>query len=100
MMEAKVIQLSGYKVKEETESTVTGKAVCVNCRYEWTAVAPTGVDWLECPECHLMKGRFFYDCVREDKEHWYCHCGNDLFYMTPDGMYCPNCGDWQTGYDR
>ncbi len=92
-----VVELSSWKEKEETESTSTGKAVCINCRYDWEAVAPAGVEWLECPQCHLMRGKFFHEHLRTSEMHWHCHCGNDLFYMTPNGMYCPNCGDWQVG---
>ncbi len=81
----------------EVETYSTGKAKCLACKHEWVAVAPVGVTWMECPECTLERGRFFAQHVREG-EHWQCNCGNDLFYVSPDGVYCPNCGEWQNGF--
>lgn len=74
-----------------------GKARCVACKHEWQAVAPHGTTWLECPECHIFRGRFVGQCER-DEPHWHCNCGNDLFYATARGFYCPNCGEWQSGF--
>jgi Zn finger protein HypA/HybF involved in hydrogenase expression len=76
---------------------LSGPAKCMSCNHEWQAVAPIGTEWLECPECHLEKGRLAYPVQRYGLE-WKCHCGNDLFRMTPDGCYCPNCGEWQKGF--
>jgi hypothetical protein len=25
-----------------------------------------------------------------------CDCGNQLFNITPDGHFCPNCGEYQS----
>jgi predicted RNA-binding Zn-ribbon protein involved in translation (DUF1610 family) len=86
------------KIAAETESTrLSGTARCISCERQWEAVAPTGTVWLECPACGLLRGRFVYPCERPDP-HWICGCGNELFHMTPDGIYCPNCGEWQSGY--
>ena len=81
------------------EQTGAGEAFCLQCGCEWYAVAPTGVTQLECPQCHTMKGLFrfgFEPCeggmVRE------CQCGNRLFYLTPEGHMCANCGIYQS-YD-
>lgn len=75
-----------------------GDAFCLQCNHQWVAVAPTGTVQLECPECHTMKGLFKFpfapsegQLVRE------CNCGNQLFYMTPEGHMCANCGTYQ-GY--
>jgi predicted RNA-binding Zn-ribbon protein involved in translation (DUF1610 family) len=84
--------------KEEQLPHNSGKAFCLICKHEWIAVAPAGVVWMECPKCGSEKGIFKYACLREDDPHWTCHCGNDLFYVTPRGYYCPNCGEWQTGF--
>lgn len=74
-----------------------GEAFCLQCRHEWQAVAPVGTTQLECPECHTMKGLFRFpfapsvgQMVRE------CNCGNQLFYLTPDGHMCANCGTYQS----
>ena len=83
--------------KEAREPHNTGKARCIDCKHEWVAVAPVGTVWLICPACVLERGRFIYQHQREGA-HWTCHCNNDLFYVTPEGCYCPNCGEWQKGF--
>ena len=77
---------------------VSGKARCMHCNHEWVAVAPEITEWLECPECHLVRGHFVYPICRTSEPHWTCGCGNDLFHFTPDKTYCPNCGDIQEGF--
>jgi hypothetical protein len=84
-------------VRLENLPHTAGTAICLDCKYEWVAVAPVGTIWLECPKCGLVRGRFKFQHER-DGEHWVCNCGNDLFHIRPDGMYCPNCGQWQEGY--
>lgn len=74
-----------------------GQARCLDCKHEWAAVCPVGTTWLECPACTLFRGRMIGQHER-DGPHWFCHCGNELFYVTPDGTYCPNCGEWQRGF--
>lgn len=87
-----------FKREEEPDSPyLTGNARCMSCKHEWIAVSPIGTTWLECPECHAEKGRYQYPVERDGFE-WKCNCGNDLFRVTPDGYYCPNCGEWQNGY--
>lgn len=76
----------------------TGKARCMACGHEEIAVAPVGVVWMECSECHAMKSLFIGPCEIEGAAHWTCNCGNDLFHATPEGFYCPNCGEWQRGF--
>ena len=83
--------------REEREPHLSGAAKCLACHHEWQAVAPVGTIWLECPACSLERGRFVR-AVARDGDHWQCNCGNDLFRATADGMYCPNCGVWQSGF--
>lgn len=74
-----------------------GKAFCFGCKHEWIAVAPTGLTEFECPNCGAYKGRWrfgFYPALND--EVWECACGNQLFYMTPDGHLCANCGIYQS----
>jgi hypothetical protein len=96
-----VIFLSEIKAEKDRLAkiidTSTGKAKCLSCKHEWMAEVPTGIEWLECPECSLMKGKFIYINGREDP-HWVCICENDLFKINTEGVYCPNCGIWQTGF--
>lgn len=79
-----------------TEQHGVGEAVCMACGHEWAAAVPTGVEWFECPECKTHKGHWKYsfypsvgDMVRV------CNCKNDLFYITPEGHMCANCGIYQ-----
>ena len=81
-----------HKEKDERTAHIVGTAICLDCQNKWTAVAPIGSTVLECPDCGTQKGKFFYEVIRQDREHWECSCGNDLFYITKDGSYCPNCG--------
>ena len=93
---AEIISLSEYK--EENTPHITGPAKCLCCKHEWQAVAPVGTDFLECPECHTMKG-VYYSPVLYGSDVWTCHCGCDLFRIHPEkGVYCPMCGQLQTGW--
>lgn len=74
-----------------------GECFCLDCKHKWVGIAPRGVVWLECPKCGLVRGRFKYQIERAG-HHWFCNCGNELFCVTPDGYYCPNCGEWQIGF--
>lgn len=44
-----------------------GPATCLNCEKQWTAVAPTGTNILECPRCHKMAGVWL-----SVREVWLC----------------------------
>lgn len=73
------------------------EAFCLQCGHTWIGVAPAGTVQLECPECHTMKGLFKFPfnfevgaLVRE------CNCGNQLFYLSPEGHLCANCGIYQS----
>lgn len=68
----------------------TGKAVCLQCKHEWVAVAPVGAVSLECPNCETNRGVFKF--LYEPKAMYRCSCGNELFWITPEGHMCPNCG--------
>lgn len=76
---------------------LAGPAKCMACAHTWAAVAPIGTVDLECPACHLDRGRFVGNVTRAGL-HWTCHCGNDLFHICPEGTYCPACGEWQKGF--
>jgi hypothetical protein len=80
------------------EQQLSGLAKCFGCKHEWDAIAPIGTVLMECPNCLLEKGRFYREIQRTDLLHWHCKCGCDLFYITQEGCYCPNCGEWQKGF--
>ena len=86
--------------KHDHKQYAEGEAFCIQCGNVWVATAETGSVNIECPECLTMKGLFkfpFYpnwgQLVRE------CDCGNQLFYLTPEGHMCANCGIYQS-YDN
>jgi hypothetical protein len=73
-----------------------GDAFCIGCGHTWQAVAPTGTTAFECPACGTHKGKWkfeFYPPVGSSVRQ--CNCGNQLFYLTPDGHLCANCGVYQ-----
>jgi exosome complex RNA-binding protein Csl4 len=79
---------------EEIEKHGTGIAFCIMCKHEWTTAAPLGDILLECPKCGAMKGRWKY--AYEPEFMWECNCGNTLFYISQEGVMCPNCGTYQS----
>lgn len=75
----------------------TGEAFCLQCGAEWIAVVPAGTVNFECPQCHTEKGLMklpyappSHVLVRQ------CNCGNQFFWITPEGHLCPNCGIYQS----
>lgn len=73
-----------------------GAAFCLGCGHEWTAVAPTGTTHLECPACHTEKGHWKFEFMPSVGQMVRtCDCGNQLFYLTPEGHMCANCGIYQ-----
>jgi Zn finger protein HypA/HybF involved in hydrogenase expression len=90
MSDTKVINLDDHRPH------ISGEARCLACKHEWVAAAPIGTDWLECPECGTLKGRFIRHCEPEEGIRWRCQCGNDLFQVYETGILCPNCGTPQS----
>lgn len=80
---------------EPHDPHATGGAFCLQCNHEWVAVAPTGETQLQCPACKTHKGLFKFPCAPQHEMLWTCRCGNQLFNMTPEGHFCPNCGTYQ-----
>lgn len=80
-----------------TEQHGTGEAFCIGCDHTWTAVAPTGTTALECPNCGAHKGKWKFEFYpSETQKVRVCVCTNQLFYLTPDGHMCANCGTYQS----
>ena len=94
--------MSGSVVELHPHRIAKGDAVCLSCRHEWVHTEDLGPDsdsgavWLECPACGLRHGRFMmaYHLPPGDLL-WACNCGNDLFHITPDEIFCPHCGSYQ-----
>lgn len=83
--------------RQRPEQTGAGEAFCIACDHSWVAVAPTGTTTFECPVCHTMKGKWKFEFAPSDGQlARTCNCGNQLFYLTPDGHLCANCGIYQS----
>ena len=90
----KVVSLAAFK--EARTQHGQGEAFCLSCDHVWQAVAPTGAGRLECPACRRQTGLWKFEfapppgqMVRQ------CNCGNQLFYLTPEGHLCASCGIYQ-----
>lgn len=90
-------EVVAFKPKEPDDPNIAGAAACIACQHRWTSVAPIGTVWLTCPYCGAQKGLMTFPCERAGS-HWRCPCGNELFNVMPEGIYCPNCGAWQEGF--
>lgn len=75
-----------------------GPAVCLACKHEWHAAIPVGEDpcKMTCPACNAERGTFATH-IETKGQHWHCACGNHLFAITAEGVYCPCCATWQFG---
>lgn len=77
---------------------LNGKARCMACRHEWQAVAPVGVNWMECPACGTMKGRYMHPAVPyRDEKVWECACGciDFIILASPPRAFCVGCATEQ-----
>jgi hypothetical protein len=88
-----VVDFAEHKFRNQPHNQ--GPIRCMECGHEWVAVRPAATEpwWFECPSCQLEKGRPVGPFEKESS-HWVCNCGNDLFFITPNGPYCPHCGIW------
>lgn len=80
-----------FQRPEKAEPHLSGKARCSVCQHEEIAVAPVGVDWMECGKCGLMKSRYVHDLVPDDNVT-VCGCGCDVFRIVTNGAFCIHCG--------
>jgi DNA-directed RNA polymerase subunit RPC12/RpoP len=86
-----------FPTKEPEGMRLSGVARCVGCGHEWTAVCEhvkgDPPPFLDCPDCGRQFGLFKFPFHPGETEAlWVCNCGNDLFHVTPDGVFCPSCG--------
>lgn len=88
-MSDKIVDIE--KERLDRSPHLVGKAICINCNHQWTAIAPVDTKWMECPECHLMRGHYFHHAAAPEEYLYTCECGNQLFMVTASGMWCPNC---------
>lgn len=73
---------------ERTEHT-RGKVKCLNCKDEWNVIASVGACEFNCQKCNTMTGVY---CTTISPETVFeCECGNDLYYIAPEGMFCAKC---------
>ncbi len=93
--------ISLAEARAEREPHLAGEAVCLCCRHEWAAVAPTGTWQLECPSCGTMKGVWRYPVGGEVGDACFtCACGCEaLTAYKRAGLFhlkCMSCGTEQT----
>lgn len=75
----------------------SGSAFCLACKHEWTAVAQTGEQEIECPCCLRWTGHWRFEFQPTDGQLVrVCNCSNKLFYLTPEGHLCGSCGTYQS----
>lgn len=93
-MTGKIVDLQVWKVAKEPH--LEGNAVCLECRYRWKAVIPTGAEhYFECARCGCMKGVFNAVCMPADGVVRICGdgCNNEFFLFLPSGyLMCALCG--------
>lgn len=83
-----VVELSEYRPKR----WLSGTMLCTVCKYEWDGVCPAGrKDGMDCPLCGVAKAVLKFPVVPQS--YWMCGCGGELFYITPDGVCCRECGE-------
>jgi hypothetical protein len=75
---------------------LAAEVCCMNCGYRWGAAAPIGTVVFECPNCECEKGLTDSLVVRNG-DHMVCRCGNDLFRVTRQEVYCVVCGTGMAG---
>lgn len=86
-----------FKRKETAVQYGGGAAFCLSCDHTWRAVAETGTTELECPNCRRHTGHWKFEFYpSEGQMARVCRCGNQLFYLTPDGHMCASCGVYQS----
>lgn len=91
-----VIPFKRPEPEPEPEPHGSGEAFCIGCSHTWVAVAPVGTVDLQCPKCLCHKGKWKFEFFpSEGQMVRVCNCGNQLFYLTPDGHLCANCGTYQ-----
>jgi len=90
---SKVTNLNDYRAGKKSPSKVGGDAHCLQCNHTWLAVGGEGTTWLECPNCHCMKGVYDLPFAVDSQRSYACRCGNSLLILAEqDGLFCPNCG--------
>ena len=80
---------------DEHRPHLEGRALCLECKHTWQAVAPVGTLTLECPKCHLHKGTMTHLVFPE--QYWQCACGNCAFALSKHSiLICMYCGKPQS----
>jgi len=82
---------------QEYKPHLSGEIKCMNCGHKWIGVSPLlergEIDYLECPNCHFMKGYYNYPIEPKDGEIIFkCPCGGECFTLMVNGARCMQCG--------
>jgi hypothetical protein len=86
---ADVVDLSARRLEKSPHRA--GYARCLNCKHEWSAVAPIGVTTLECSQCRTFQG-VFLGVATTQRLQWQCVCGEFTFFIDEFSPYCAHCG--------
>lgn len=92
-----VLEFKRPEPEPEIEETMSGPALCIQCKHTWAAVAPVGVVVFECPSCGTEKGTW-RGVVEPAEDRWECNCGGQLFFVTRSGFDCAKCGTTQKNF--
>jgi len=57
---------------DEKRPHKAGQAMCLDCRYEWTAVTPAGTFHMDCPKCQSKRGRWLIDADEREVDKFIC----------------------------
>jgi Zn finger protein HypA/HybF involved in hydrogenase expression len=80
------------QAKRDRTPSREGKALCLNCKFCWEAVAPSATVSLQCPQCRTMQGVFMGLAHTPDHAQLQCLCGSFFFFADEIGAYCAHCG--------
>jgi len=83
--------------EQPLETFTTGEAKCLNCNHEWSATAPSGITFFQCPSCETMKGVFVHPISNSKNNLVHqcdCGCNYNIATYYHDSMHfiCANCG--------
>ena len=94
-----VVSFEDAKLKRDPHWS--GEAVCLACRHEWVATAPTGTLNVECPACELKRGvpKFNFGTI-EGQMGYSCNCQSQMFFFKLHDtgrvqILCVGCGGEQ-----
>jgi len=85
-------RLLQFKVEPRIDRLIVSPATCLHCGHEWEDQSfENEYSAAECPKCKRCSG-IPKHLITPEEDWWHCNCGNDLFFVTRNGFFCPRCG--------